>query len=213
MLLTPCLVPLCLTLSSSTDVAPRGTYVEARTASVYAGACHYGGEATTAGREALLAWHIDTGNLAGVDLAGANVAVAIADDVNLAEAPESRRSVVYVDAKLTPAQQSAACAWLASAHADLVGQVDVVRSAPLDFSIGADTYSVSAPDLFELSGTAMPDRACCKMPFNVWYAPFESLEARVVGNDSTFAFHDPALRSSWSRPNENAAFVGRFGSR
>ena len=35
-----------------------GDYVEARTASVFAGACHYNGELTTTGREAELAWHV-----------------------------------------------------------------------------------------------------------------------------------------------------------
>ena len=48
----------------------RGEYVEVRTASVFAGACHYNGELTTAGRDALMAWNVKSGAWRGVDLAG-----------------------------------------------------------------------------------------------------------------------------------------------
>ena len=47
-----------------------GDYVEARTASVFAGACHYNGELTTTGRDAVMAWNITTGSWDGVRLAG-----------------------------------------------------------------------------------------------------------------------------------------------
>ena len=36
----------------------KGDYVEVRTASVFAGACHFNGEVTTTGRDALMAWNI-----------------------------------------------------------------------------------------------------------------------------------------------------------
>ena len=45
----------CSLTTPETDIEPAGTYVEARTASVFAGACHYNSELVTAGREALLA--------------------------------------------------------------------------------------------------------------------------------------------------------------
>ena len=43
--------------ASSTIV---GDYVEARTASVFAGACHYNGELVTTGRDAIMAWNTAT---------------------------------------------------------------------------------------------------------------------------------------------------------
>ena len=51
----------------------RGAFVEARTASVFAGACHYGAEATTGGREAVVAWRFDSGSHLGVNLAGVEI--------------------------------------------------------------------------------------------------------------------------------------------
>ena len=38
------------------DVKVKGDYVEARTARVFAGACHYNGELTTTGRDVEMIW-------------------------------------------------------------------------------------------------------------------------------------------------------------
>src|SRR5437762_13748377 len=60
-----------------------GTYVEARTAEVFAGACVMNGEAATTGREAILAWKVDRGQVNGVTLDGLAVVAALASDTNL----------------------------------------------------------------------------------------------------------------------------------
>ncbi len=193
--------------------APAGAYVDARTASVYAGACHFGGESAIGGREALLAWSIESGAFGGVDLAGARVAALVAGNANLAQASAARRSVVSVDAALTPERAAAAVAWLTSTRADLLGTVVAVRHVPLAVAIDADGYRVSGGELFDLSGEPMPDRACCAMPQNVWYGPFERVARPLVGWNARFLAREPLLERSWSRPDENAAFVGRFGAR
>ena len=41
--------------SQAENVSLRGDYVEVRTASVFAGACHYNGEVVTTGRDAMMA--------------------------------------------------------------------------------------------------------------------------------------------------------------
>src|SRR5687767_11175075 len=48
--------------SQAENVSMRGEYVEVRTASVFAGACHYNGEVVTTGRDALMAWNVTSGN-------------------------------------------------------------------------------------------------------------------------------------------------------
>jgi len=190
-----------------------GAYVEARTASVYAGACHYNGEFVTAGREALCAWRIDSGEFEGVDLAGVEIAAVISADANLDERSAARRSVVHIDSALDAARAAAAVRWLQSTRADILGTVLEVRADPLHVVIDADAYSVNVPGAFELTGTSLPDRACCAMPQNVWYTPFEELERPLVGLDDAFAVRSPTLDRAWSRPGENAAFLGRFGVR
>src|SRR5688572_9982442 len=68
---------------AATGPSVTGTYVEARTAEVFAGACIMNGEAVTGGREALLAWKVDKGQVNGVSLDGLAVVAALAADANL----------------------------------------------------------------------------------------------------------------------------------
>src|SRR5438270_10141560 len=70
----------------------RGDYVEARTASVFAGACHYNGELTTTGRDAMLAWSVSEGSWDGVKLAGVRAVAVVSSDANLADTHAARRS-------------------------------------------------------------------------------------------------------------------------
>src|SRR5947207_9300346 len=82
----------------------RGEYVEARTASVFAGACHYNGELTTTGRDALMAWNVTSGRWKGIDLAGVRAMAIVTSEANLAEINAAHRSEVLVDSSATEAQ-------------------------------------------------------------------------------------------------------------
>jgi len=189
--------------------APTGDYVEARTASVYAGACHYGGEYTTQGRDAVLGWHFTGGAVAGVALAGVDVVAVVSADANLAE-PGSRRTVLYLDAESSVEEREAARAWLAANHAGLLGEIVRVKTAGVDVARNGDGFRISAGPDVALSGSAMPDRQCCKMAFNVWYEPLVPTADRLVGNTAEFRVRERALDRTWSRPGENAVFFGRF---
>lgn len=207
------LVPLFAQPTSPTSAPCSGTYVEARTASVYAGACHYNDEFVGAGRDALCAWRIESGSYGGVDLAGVSIAAVITADANLDERTAARRSVIHVDAALDGTRVAAAVRWLATTRADVLGTVVALRVAPLSITTAGESYAVSSPGSFELVGATMPDRACCAMPQNVWYAPFDRLDRPLVGLDQRFDVRAPELDRAWSRPGENAAFTGRFGDR
>jgi len=208
---TALLIPLLAPVGVE-SVPCTGQFVEARTASVFAGACHYNSEFVTGGRDALCAWRIESGVFAGVDLTGVALALVVTSDSNL-DTRAPRRSTIHVDAAVAPERAAAAVRWLATTRAELVGEVVGVRSTPLDVAFDGDAYSVRAADRFELVGRALPDRACCAMPQDVWYTPLDRLDQRVVGLDETFTVDAPELGRAWSRPGENAAFVGRFGGR
>lgn len=219
MLSTSCLVSALLVPLAAgprSDAAPFGRYVEARTASVFAGACHFGGEATTIGREALLAWHFDGGEHSGIALAGVDAAVVIVGDANLADAGAARRSVVYVSDRATAAQAGAVRALLALELGAQLGELVATERVPLSITFGGDehrsfeTYSVASPEHFALQGTLLPDRACCRMPFQVWYTPFAPVAAPVVGANTEFRCTTAELDRTWSRPDENASFAGAF---
>ncbi|MBK7877391.1 MAG: DUF1326 domain-containing protein [Planctomycetes bacterium] len=207
------LLPALFFLASNpvdASAAPHGRYVEARTASVFAGACHFGGERTTAGREALLAWRFEGGAVDGVELAGVEAVLVVVADANLAEATATRTSVLYVDEDASAAQRAAVENVLERELGAARGRVDAVLSVPLEVVIAPDDYSAAAPGRFTLRGGTLPDRACCKMPFHVWYAPLAPVEAPIVGLNTAFEFTDARFGRVWSRPDENASFTGAF---
>ena len=84
-----------------------GDYVEARTAAVFAGACHYNGELVTTGSEAMMAWKITGGSWDGVDLAGVKAMGEVVGDKSLDFDNVKRRTELVIDVNATPAQVEA----------------------------------------------------------------------------------------------------------
>src|SRR5258707_3437535 len=90
--------------SSAENVSIRGDYVEVRTASVFAGACHYNGEVTTTGRDALMAWKVTAGKWNGVDLAGVSAVAIATSEVDLSDNDAARRSGIVIERKASLSQ-------------------------------------------------------------------------------------------------------------
>jgi len=217
----PLLFFLATRPAAASPAAPvRGRSIEARTASVFAGACHYGAEATTSGREALIVWRFASGSHQGVDLGGVEVAAALAGEGNLAGEETARLSILYFSDRASPAQRRAAGDLLRTHLGAVLGGVQSERVLPLRAELDGERYEVvaggaasspaSESALFEIRGRLLPDRACCQMPYQVWYRPFADLESPVVGCNATFRYADPALGRVFERHDENTAFVGDF---
>ena len=94
----------------------------------------------------------------------------------------------------------------------MLGDVLAVETADVAFEREGDRYDVRVADTIELRGVAMPDRACCSMPSNVWYEPAERVDGRLVGCSDSFACRESKLGVHWSREGANDAFLGSFGS-
>jgi len=199
-----------LSLTSRAETAAiRGEYVEVRTASVFAGACHYNGELTTAGRDALMAWSVKSGHWQGIDLAGVRAVAIVSAEANLAE-NSGRRSEIIVGENASDAQSLAMVEALKSRYTASFGKIISVRRGPLSFDHKGRTYSVSAGDLVSLNVDAMPDDLCCKMPQLVWYTPLVPLENRKVGYTTKALYSGSEVSDPWQRSGENSAFYGSF---
>jgi hypothetical protein len=205
--------PCCLAdrpdaAQAAAEEAVNGRYVEARSASVFAGACHFGAEYTTQGREAVLAWQLAGGRVDGESLEGVELVAVVTAEDNLAEADAARASVVYLDAELPEAVRAAALAWLEREHGEVLGTVGKVETAEVRVDCAGERYVVSVPGRVRLEGEALPDRACCSMPSNVWYSPLVALEGRVVGQSQVLEVSDPDVGPAFVRRWENDAFLG-----
>src|SRR5436305_6383033 len=110
----PILLIVLVAFSSAISITSRGEsgviqgdYVEVRTASVFAGACHYNGEVTTTGRDALMAWNVTSGKWDGVDLGGVRSVAIVTSEVNLSDSDAPRRSEIIIDAGASASQTRA----------------------------------------------------------------------------------------------------------
>ncbi|HJP90374.1 MAG TPA: DUF1326 domain-containing protein [Pyrinomonadaceae bacterium] len=195
--------------SQAENVSLRGDYVEVRTASVFAGACHYNGEVVTTGRDAMMAWNVTSGKWQGVDLTGVRVMAIISSDANLSENNAARQSEIIVDSNASRTQALAMVNALREKYAASLGNVVAVRSAPISFERKGRTYAVVTNEA-AINVEAMPNDLCCKMPNLVWYTPLVGLENRKVGYTSNASYSGKVVGEPWSRSGENSAFYGSF---
>jgi len=195
--------------SQAENVQMRGDYVEVRTASVFAGACHYNGEVVTTGRDAMMAWKVTNGQWQGVDLSGVRALAIVSADANLAENNAARTSEIIIDSSASRAQAVAMVNALKEKYAAALGTVAAVRSAPIRFERNGRTYKVVTNEA-SMNVEAMPNDLCCKMPNLVWYTPLVGIENRKVGYTSKALYSGKVVGEPWSRSGENSAFYGTF---
>jgi hypothetical protein len=198
-------------LPSSKSAAPIvGDYVEARTASVFAGACHYNSELVTAGQEAVAAWSFTGGAWHGVDLAGVRAAAAIGSEFNLGQEHAARKTELVIDSGASEAQAEAVASLLKEKCGDGLGQIVSVKRALVKFTHAAGEYAVKVEGFATMSVQPMPDNACCAQPNLVWYSPLTPVEHRKVGFTKDARFAGGSVSEPWQREGENSAFYGSF---
>jgi hypothetical protein len=203
-----CLSAIALN-SQAENTSVKGDYVEVRTASVFAGACHYNGELTTTGRDAVMAWNVASGSWNGISLAGVRAIAVVSADENLSDAHAGRRSELIVDKSASYGQTIAMANALKSRYAAALGEVISVHSAPISFRHEGKGYDVSSSDA-AIKVEAMPNDLCCRMPNLVWYEPLVSLQQRKVGYTIKALYAGHMVGDSWQRAGENSAFYGSF---
>lgn len=186
-----------------------GDYIEARTASVFAGACHYNGEYPVLGRDAVMAWNFTSGSFNGVDLAGVRAIAAVSCETNLAEPQGTHKTDLTIDSSATAAQADAVVELLKTRNAAQLGRIVAVHRGQVTFTHSSQGYTIESPGFASMLVQYMPDNACCKEPGSVWYTPLTSLENRKVGF-TEFANYSGAANTPWQRESENSAFYGTF---
>jgi len=190
-----------------------GTYVEARTAEVFAGACVMNGEAATTGREALLAWKVDHGQVNGVTLDGLAVVAALASDNNLGiheigGESTPARAAIYVDSRANAAQRKALVAMVRSLSGNLISSVVQETSAPISFVDSGHQITVSADTLkLSVEKHLSHDASCGNKQ---WFSPLTPVDQAEMGTTAANEFSGPALCTKWSDPNKRSSFFGRF---
>jgi hypothetical protein len=191
-----------------------GTYVEARTAEVFAGGCIMNGEAVTTGREALLAWKVTRGSFDGVSLNGLAVVAAVAGDTNLGirefggEAAETR-TALFVDERATPIQRAALVSMAKQNSKGLLGTVVELTPTAIQFVDEGPAIQVSAKSLRLSVAREMHHDPTCGG--KQWFHPLAVVDdGAAMGTTDENAFSGAALGTKWSDPNKRSSFFGTF---
>jgi hypothetical protein len=195
--------------SRAENTSLKGDYVEVRTASVFAGACHFNGEVVTAGREAMMAWNFASGRWNGTDLSGLKAIAVVSADANLENTNAVRRSEIILDNSANHDQKVAMLEALKSRYAATLGEIVSVRSAPINFKHEGRSYEVASAET-AINVEAMANDLCCRQPNLVWYSPLAELSGRKVGYTLKASYTGNTVGDAWERDGENSAFYGSF---
>ena len=196
-----------------------GTYLESRTCQVYTGPCFANAETALAGREALMAWNIESGKHNSVDLAGLSVVVAVRGNDTLGyqgvDDPKELKATIIVDSKANAAQKEALVAF-AKEHSGRAGK-EVVRVDAVPITMSLDSVELNgelkAGDIAKMkTRKAKPGDCICSNEVQ-FYPPLAKVNRFAAGVAIEAEFKGHGLGAIWSAPESRSVYVGEFNYR
>lgn len=211
-----------LLLSALFTIGPaegvRGQYVEARTCDVYTGECFANADTGLTGKNAVLAWKVDSGTIGGVRLDGLGVvAVLSATDTLGLKQSGPGRSVLIVDEKATTAQREALVAFAKAQVGKLLGEVVAVRAAAFDLDIcpcageSCATLKAGTVKVKTRCIDAAHDKACGNEA--TIYRPLAKGVTAHPALAVEHSFTGKELNETWNDGGRRGAYVGAFVAR
>ena len=211
------LLPILLTLNVNAATI-RGQYVEARTCDVYTGSCFANADTGIVGKNAVLAWKIETGEVKGTRVDGLGVVAVIAahDTLGLKQSAPGR-GIIIVDEKASTVQRDALAAFARAQAGDLLSEVVAVRSAPFNLTIcncdgeGCATLKAGAVKVATRCLDADHDKACGNEA--TLYPPLVKGVKAKAAMAVEHSFTGKGLNEIWRDGGRRGAFVGTFVAR
>ena len=212
------LLSALLTPAASPTATVRGDYLEARTCDVFTGSCFANADTGLTGKNAVLAWSVESGTYAGAKLDGLGVVAVVSarETLGLKQAT-SGKAIVIVDEKATPAQRDALVAFVKAQTGNLTKDIVAVKSAPFGLAIcecdgeGCATLSAGAVKVETRCINKDHDKACGNE--ETLYPPLATGVNVKAATASTHSFTGTGLNETWTDHNRRGAFVGSFATR
>lgn len=196
----------------------RGSYLEARTADVYTGACFANSEAGLVGNLAVFGWHVDNGMFEGVNLDGLSVVGVVKATSTLGDvsAPDPRvKALLIVDERATPEQRFALAEFAKRMSGKLLQDVVHVEYQPIgitfqDNDLHTRKATLTAGTLAKIETRAINsgDKVCSHE--ETWYGPLTKLDHAMPAYTLANDYKGSDLGTTWSSPDKRSAFVGSF---
>jgi hypothetical protein len=209
------LLPILLALDTS---AVRGQYVEARTCDVFTGSCFANADTGLTGKNAVLAWKVETGAVAGTKVDGLGVVAVLSATETLGLKQSGKaRALIFVDDRATTAQREALVSFVKAQSGGLVGEVVAIRSAPVDLTICAcdgEACATLKAGPVRVSTRCIDtdhDKACGNE--TTLYPPLAKGVTARAAVAAEHRFTGKGLNETWTDDGRRGAFVGSFASR
>jgi len=210
---------ICLLAGLSISMAAqeiRGDYLETRSADVYTGQCFANGEVNLVGKEAILAWHVQSGSWDGISLQGLTIAAAVRANGTLGdpyENPYPAKAVLLVDDQATVPQQRALVNFAKRMGGELLNNVEQVIPTQMELVVNAEHHGSAMLRAgrfatVETRSIGGQDHLCGNEV--TFYPPLTELAHSMPAVALTDTYNGPGLGVSWDLHGKRSAFVGTF---
>jgi Protein of unknown function (DUF1326) len=214
----PVLVALLVTLLSVALSAQQiqGDYIETRSADVYTGQCFANGEVNLAGKEAILAWHVENGTWEGVALDGLTIAAAVRARATLGDPygnPYPAEAVLLVDEQANPQQRTALVHFAQHMGGELLKNVQETLPAQMEMIVNHERHGVAllrAGQFATVQTRSLGDHDHVCGNEVTFYPPLTEVSHSMPAVAVTDAYRGPGLGESWDSHGRRSAFVGTF---
>ena len=194
----------------------QGDYIETRSADVYTGQCFANGEVNLVGKEAILAWHVQSGSWNGIALDGLTVAAAVRAQATLGDPygnPYPAKAVLLVDDQATPQQSQALVSFAKQMGGDLLKDADRTIAAPMEMIVNHERHGVALLRAGQFAtvktrSLGANDHVCGNEV--TFYPPLTATTHSMPAVAVTDAYNGPGLGESWDAHGRRSAFVGTF---
>jgi hypothetical protein len=209
-------VALLILSTSALGQQIRGEYIETRSADIYTGQCFANGEVNLVGDEAILAWHVQSGNWDGVPLNGLTVAAAVHANATLGDPyanPYPARAVLLVDDQATQPQRTALIAFAHQMGGELLRHAQQVIPAPMELVVNPEHHGVAllrAGQFATVQTRPVNDKDHLCGNEVTFYPPLTQLTHSMPAVALTDVYHGPGLDVDWESHGRRSAFVGTF---
>jgi len=214
----PVLIALLVTFLSVALSAQqiRGDYIETRSADVYTGQCFANGEVNLAGKEAILAWHVQNGSWDGVTLDGLTIAAAVRARATLGDPygdPYPAEAVLLVDEQANPQQRAALVHFAQHMGGELLKNVEETLPAQMEMIVNHERHGVAllrAGQFATVQTRSLGDHDHVCGNEVTFYPPLTEVSHSMPAVAVTDAYRGPGLGESWDSHGRRSAFVGTF---
>lgn len=195
-----------------------GQYIESRTADIYTGPCIANSEVNLAGKQAVMAWHVDHGTWGNVELDGLSVVAVVnaSDTLGMQNSePLHSQAVLIVDQSATDAQRAALVNFAQAQGGAILNHIVAIDAAPMHFEVNIagrmGSASLAAGNLVRVTTRSLNagDEFCHNE--DVYYPPLAAnLTHSMPAVATESGYHGNQLGMTWTENERRGVFIGSF---